>query len=153
MTDEPRLFRSDGEIVEIGRRLLDRSLPKERWTHEAHLAACLWIVSERSEIDPDRDMRAIISGYNEAVGGLNDDNGGYHDTITHCFIAGVRNWLRRAPESGLLGKVNGLLLAPEGGRDWPLAYYSRDRLFSVEARRNRVAPDIAPLPETKCTEN
>ncbi|KRB86866.1 hypothetical protein ASE00_04380 [Sphingomonas sp. Root710] len=148
MTNEegPRLFADDDAIRHIGRGLLDRSLPKEDWTHEAHLAACLWIVTERPDIDPDRDMRAIISGYNEAVGGVNDDHGGYHDTITHCFIAGVRNWLARCESRALVERVNGLLETDEGQRDWPLRFYSRDLLFSVDARRDRVAPDIKSLP-------
>ena len=30
-----------------------------------------------------------------------------------------------------------------GRRDWPLRFYSRERLFSVEARRTFVAPDLA----------
>ena len=34
----------------------------------------------------------------------------------------------------------------EGRRDWPLRFYSAERLFSVEARRNFVAPDVAALP-------
>ena len=34
--------------------------------------------------------------------------------------------------------VNGLLLSPMGRRDWPLRFYSRELLFSVEARRNFV---------------
>ena len=42
--------------------------------------------------------------------------------------------------------MNALLLGPEGQRDWPLGYYSRDRLFSVEARLGWVAPDLAELP-------
>jgi len=33
-----------------------------------------------------------------------------------------------------------------GRRDWPLSFYSRDRLFSVEARRHFVTPDLAVLP-------
>lgn len=142
----PRLFANDDAVRRIGHGLLDRSLPKAEWTHEAHLAACLWIVTERPDIDPDRDMRAIISGYNEAVGGVNDDHGGYHDTITHCFVAGVRNWLARCASVSLVGRVNGLLEAVEGSRDWPLNFYSRDVLFSVAARRGRVAPDIKSLP-------
>jgi len=146
MSEAPRLFGSEEEIREMGRGLLEHSLPKECWTHEAHLAACLWIVAERPDIDPDRDMRAIISSYNAAVGGVNDDHGGYHDTITACFIAGVRNWLLRAPQGSLTERVNGLLGAPEGQRDWPLRFFTRDRLFSVVARRHFIAPDIAPLP-------
>jgi hypothetical protein len=33
-----------------------------------------------------------------------------------------------------------------GRRDWPLRFYSRERLFSVEARRSHVAPDLAAMP-------
>jgi len=146
MFEAPRLFGDEREIRRIGLGLLDRSLPKEQWTHEAHLAACLWIVTERPDILPERDMREIISGYNAAMGGVNDDSSGYHDTITHCFIAGVRRWLDRTDAPSLLERVNGLLLAPEGQRDWPLHFYNRETLFSVEARRGKIAPDVKYLP-------
>jgi len=33
-----------------------------------------------------------------------------------------------------------------GRRDWPLRSYSAERLFSVEVRRNFVAPELAALP-------
>jgi hypothetical protein len=144
--DGPRLFADGDAIRRIGLGLLDRSLPREEWTHEAHLAACLWIVTERPEIVPETEMRAIISGYNEAVGGVNDDEGGYHDTITHSYIAGVRSWLARTRASSLLDRVNGLLVEPEGQRDWPLRFYSPELLFSVAARRGRVDPDMKRLP-------
>jgi len=146
MDEGPRLFASDDAIHRIGNGLLDRSLPKAEWTHEAHLAACLWIMTTRPDIDPENDMRGIISGYNAAVGGLNDDHNGYHHTITLCFIAAVRHWLSRTTADGLLEHVNGLLQASEGVRDWPLTFYSKDRLFSVAARRDFIAPDLAPLP-------
>ena len=142
----PRLFADEAEIRSIGERLLDRSLPLAEWTHEAHLAACLWLLTARTDIDIDRQMRTIISGYNEAAGGVNDDHHGYHDSITHSYLAGVRSWLKRCAATDLLGRVNGLLREPEGQREWPLAFYSRERLFSVEARRNSVAPDLRPLP-------
>jgi hypothetical protein len=32
-----------------------------------------------------------------------------------------------------------------GRRDWPLRFYSRERLFSVEARRGHVEPDLAAV--------
>jgi hypothetical protein len=47
----------------------------------------------------------------------------------------------------LVAKVNALLLAEEGRRDWPLRFYSAQRLFSVEARRGWVEPDLAALPD------
>ena len=42
--------------------------------------------------------------------------------------------------------VNDLLHSPMGRRDWPLRFYSAERLFSVEARRHFVPPDLASLP-------
>ena len=138
---KPRFFASDAEIEHLGEGLLARTLPHAEWTHEAHLAACLWILTERPDIVPERDMRAIISGYNEAVGGVNDDHGGYHETITHAFIGGVRRFLARTEATTLCDQVNGLLAEPEGQRDWPLRLYSRERLFSVAARRGLIAPD------------
>jgi hypothetical protein len=43
-------------------------------------------------------------------------------------------------------KVNGLLLAPESQRDWPLRFYSAGLLFSKEARLGWVGPDSGVLP-------
>jgi hypothetical protein len=147
MTDpSPRLFKNNAEIRRIGDGLLDRSLPRADWTHEAHLAACHWIVTERPDIDPGNDMRGIISGYNEAVGGVNDDTQGYHETITCCFVRAVRLHLATAGQGSLVERVNALLTSPFGTRDWPLAFYSRERLFSIAARCAFVEPDLAPLP-------
>lgn len=148
MTDyTPRLFTDDASIIHVGEGLLARSLPREEWTHEAHLAACLWIVRDRAEIDPESDMRDIISSYNVAVGGVNDEAQGYHETITQVYIAAVRAHLRETGAASLCDAVNALLLSPRGRRELPLAHYSRDRLFSVEARLGFVEPDLRPLAE------
>jgi hypothetical protein len=144
MTDyKPRLFECDADIRRIGEGLLARTLPKEYWTHEAHLAACTWIVRDRADIVPERDMPAIISRYNESVGGVNSDTEGYHETITQVFIRGVRDHLGEVGrEIQLVDAVNALLLSERGRRDWPLRFYTRERLISVEARRGLVEPDL-----------
>ena len=147
MTDHaPRLFATDAEIVHLGEGLLACTLRREEWTHEAHLAACLYLLSKRPDVDVDAEIAGIISRFNESVGGVNDDHNGYHDSITHSFVAAVRLFLSATGETGLKERVNALLLTPMGRRDWPLGFYSRDRLFSVAARRAFVAPDLAPLP-------
>ncbi|WP_237709201.1 hypothetical protein [Sphingomonas elodea] len=50
------------------------------------------------------------------------------------------------PEADLLARANGLLESPMVVGDWPLGFYSRERLFSVAARRGFVEPGLAPLP-------
>jgi hypothetical protein len=150
MTDghEPRLFVTDAEIRRIGEGLLACALRKEEWTHEAHLAACCWLVAERPDIAPERDLPGLIRRFNESVGGVNSDSEGYHETITQCFIRAVRVYLARTdPALPLVAKVNGLLGSEEGRRDWPLGYYDPKTLFSREARLGWVEPDLAALPE------
>ena len=143
-----RLFADDAAVRRVGQGLLDCSLPKSDWTHEAHLAACLWLVEERPDIVPERDLPGIIRRYNVSVGGVNDDRQGYHETLTQLYIAGVRRFSAQCGDDGLSARVNRLLTDPMGGRGWPLTLYSRDRLFSVEARRGLVSPDLGdwPLP-------
>ena len=148
MTEHPpfRPFADDDAVVRVGGGLLAGTLPRADWTHEAHLAACLYLLTDRGDVDVDAQIADIISRYNVSVGGVNDDHAGYHDTVTHASVAGVRLFLRDTTESGLADRVNTLLVTPMGRRDWPLQFYSRDRLFSVAARRGFIAPDLAPLP-------
>jgi len=143
----PRLFESDAAVERIGEGLLTRSLPRDEWTHEAHLAATTYLLLRRPYIDVDVDLPDLIRRYNESVGGVNSDSEGYHETITRVFLHGVRLFLSEADLSEPLHElVNQLLLSPMGRRDWPFRFYSRELLFSVEARRNVVATDLAALP-------
>ncbi|HEY1125093.1 MAG TPA: hypothetical protein VGE65_05635 [Sphingobium sp.] len=141
----PRLFARAEDIRATGEAMLNCTLPKAAWTHEAHLSTCLWLLLERRDIDVDAEIGTLIRRYNLSAGGVNDDTQGYHETITRVFVAAVQRYLARAGEVDLLTAVNGLLSAPEGRRDWPLRFYSRERLFSVAARRDFVEPDLMPL--------
>jgi hypothetical protein len=143
----PRLFSTDAEIEHLGERFLARVLPKEEWTHEAHLSTTTWLLLRRPDIDVDTKLPDLIRGYNESVSGVNSDSEGYHETITRVFLTGVRLFLSEAdPSEPLHALVNELLISPIGRRGWPLRFYSRERLLSVEARRAFVPPDLATLP-------
>jgi hypothetical protein len=143
-----RLFHNDESIVLIGEGLLACTLPREEWTHEAHLAACTWIVRDRPDIEIERELPSIISRYNESVGGVNDDTQGYHETITQVYIAGVKAHLAEVGGNvPLFEAVNALLVSARGRRDLPLRFYSKELLFSVLARRGFVEPDRASFDE------
>ena len=143
----PRLFDSDAAVERVGEGLLSRTLPRAEWTHEAHLAATMYLLLRHPEIDVDAELPRLICRYNVSVGGVNSDTEGYHETITQVFLHGVRLFLAEADRSDPLHElVNELLLSPIGRRDWPLRFYSRDRLLSVAARREYISPDRAALP-------
>ena len=143
----PRFFTSDAMIERIGEGLLALTLPRSKWTHEAHLAATTYLLTRRPDVDLDKQLPDIIRRYNESVGGVNSDTEVYHETITRVFLHGVRLFLAEAdPKEPLHELVNELLLSPMGRRDWPLRFYTRDRLLSVKARRDFIPPDLAALP-------
>jgi hypothetical protein len=143
----PRLFATHAEVVHLGERFLACTLPREEWTHEAHLATTAWLLLQRPDVDVDAELPALIRRYNESVGGVNSDSEGYHETITRVFLHGVRLFLQQQDGSEPLHElVNELLISPTGRRDWPLRFYSAERLHSAEARRQFIAPDLAMLP-------
>ncbi|HEV2818835.1 MAG TPA: hypothetical protein VGW40_16630 [Allosphingosinicella sp.] len=148
MDHEPRLWPHDEAIRSVGERFLACTLPKPDWTHEAHIGTTSWLILERPDIFPERALPDLIRRYNESVGGVNSDTEGYHETITQVFIRTLRRALAERDREALHARVNAILLAPEGRRDWPLRFYSPERLFSVEARRGWVEPDLAALPST-----
>lgn len=148
MTDhKPRLFASDAEIAHLGEGLIARTLARPEWTHEAHLGATTYLLLKRRDIDLDRALPGLIRAFNESVGGVNSDSEGYHDTITRAYLRGIRLFLDEADTREPLHElVNRLLLSPMGGRDWPLRFWSNERLMSNAARRGWVEPDLAALP-------
>jgi hypothetical protein len=142
-----RPFADDSAVRHVGQGLLARTLPKAEWTHEAHLGACLWLVRERPDFLPEKELPGVISRYNEAVGGENTDHAGYHETLTQLYVRGVRAFAASLPDDmPLVDAVNALLASEIGDRQWPLCFYSRERLFSVTARRGWLEPDLADLP-------
>jgi hypothetical protein len=141
-----RQFSNDTEIARVGGKFLDRSLPKPEWTHAAHFAVTLWLMRHRPDLDLKTEMPGLIRGFNEATGTPNTDTGGYHETITLASLGAVRAMLAAAPAQPLHEILDRLLDSPLGDSKWLLEYWSRERLFSVEARRRWLAPDLKPLP-------
>lgn len=140
-------YASDAEIEAIGEGFLARTLPKARWTHAAHFAATTYLILRRPEIDLERELPDLIRNYNLSVGGENTDTAGYHETITQVSIAAARAFLADLPEGASLAEaVNRMVAGTLGDKAWLETYWSRERLFSVKARREWVGPDLAPLP-------
>jgi hypothetical protein len=137
-------FPDDAAVARVGFGLIDRSLPKPEWTHAGHFAAALWLLRHEPEAVVRRRMPPMIRAYNEATGVANTDHGGYHETITLASIAVARAFLDAQPASAPLHEVVDALMASRLGRpEWLLSFWSKARLFSVEARCGWVEPDLA----------
>lgn len=140
-------YPDDAAITAISEAVIALTLPKAEWTNAAHWAVAIWLIRARPDIMPERDMPDIIRHYNLSVGGENTDSAGYHETITQASLLAARAFLAKRPADEPLHISHAALMTgPLGNKQWALAYWSKERLFSVEARRNWVEPDKGPLP-------
>jgi hypothetical protein len=133
------------ETERTARALIDRTLPKSEWTHEAHLRTGLWHVHAHGAVAALELLRQRISAYNESVGTLNTDTSGYHETITRFYVTVIDRFLAAADRSLELDDLARELIAGYGDRELPLYHYSEGRLFSPVARSSWVEPDLRPI--------
>jgi hypothetical protein len=136
---------SEADIDRIGEGVVARTLPKAEWTHAAHFAAAVWVLTGR-QYDAARDMPGLIRAYNEATGVANTDTDGYHETITQASLRAASAWLDAHAGQSRAEALASLLASPYGRSDWLLIHWSREALFSAEARRGWLEPDLKPLP-------
>ena len=87
-------------------------------------------------------MATIISACNVATGTPDTDTGGYHHSITLASLAAARAALAARPDAALSIVLADIIAGPCGRSDWLMAFWRRETLFSVAARRHCTAPDV-----------
>lgn len=118
------------------------TLPATSWTHIAHVRLAWLRLNQHPYETALESVRLGIQSYNNAV--LKKE-GAYHETITVAFMRlvneakhnGVKHFadLETRHPALLDRKLSALL-----------EHYSRDRLFSAEARSGYIEPDLKPFP-------
>ena len=138
-------FRTTGELLTLVRRFEDCTLPREEWTHAAHLTVALWHLLQLDWPAAVAHVCRGIKRYNAAHDIPATPTGGYHETLTLFWLRAVRTFLEaeRNEARALVRLANDLCAAADKGL--PLAHYTRARLFSPEARAAWVEPDLKPL--------
>jgi hypothetical protein len=78
---------------------------------------------------------------------MNTDTGGYHDTITLFWVWLLNEFWNRHSVGGVPFErvCNQFLQSKYSDRGNAFIFYSRDYLFTKEARLGLVEPDIQPL--------
>lgn len=138
-------YRTSGEVLALVREFEACTLPRERWTHAAHLTVALWYLLQFDWPEAVTHTRAGIKRYNESHGIITTRDSGYHETLTIFWLRVVRAFLARDfNECRALDSLASELVET-ADKNLPLAHYTRERLFSREARLKWVEPDVQPL--------
>jgi hypothetical protein len=121
------------------------TLPKQEWTHHAHLRVGLWHLLRYPPKETLDRLRAGIKQYNLATGGTNTEASGYHETITRFYVWQIDWYLCQADRTLPIDVLAEELIRRFGDKKLPLKYYSEQRLMSVAARSGWVEPDLMAL--------
>ena len=127
--------------VELTRALERGEIANESFHHLSHLHVAWVYLSESSCVDEAAaKMRNTLRRFARSAGKSEK----YHETITLFWVhllAGLRA-VRSRESLKQIVQANPRLLE----KNFPLAYYSPERLFSDKARSSWVEPDLKPLP-------
>jgi hypothetical protein len=125
----------------------DCKLPKEEWTHQAHLTVGLWYATHLPYGEALVAVREGILRLNAAHGVPTTPTRGYHETITRFYVRVLCDYVanEEGPVVGDWAERVARLLSRYGDRELPLRHYTKDRLMSPEARFGWVEPDLMPL--------
>lgn len=140
-------FAADADVTAFIAAFSDGSLPRPAWNHRAHLTVALNVAREHTVAERLPAIRRAILGYNTAVGIESTPDSGYHETLTIFYMQVVERHILRFPTLASIAEDANLLYAEWGDRELPLRYFTRERLFSREARAGWLPPDLRPLPE------
>jgi hypothetical protein len=117
------------------------TLPKERWTHAAHLTVALWYVRDAGAEGALARMREGILRYVAAIGA---DPAAYHETVTRAWVEVLAAFDRA---HGGMGFAEASRVAVErfGDKLYLRRHYSPERIASPEARAGWLPPDREPI--------
>ena len=126
--------------VEFTRALERGEIANENFRHTAHLHVAWVYLSESSSVEgAAAKMRATLRKFAASAGKPEK----YHETITLFWVRLLAHARAIAPKESVenVVKANPQLLE----KDFPFAYYSRERLLSENARIKWMEPDLKPL--------
>ena len=118
----------------------DGTWPIANWKHGHHLVMATCYVFAHGRDEALARARVNIRKYNEAQGGKNTEDSGYHETLTVFWIDVVT---RAIPsEKSRVEAVRSVVSALAPQRDLWREYYSFDVVKSREARAAYIPPDL-----------
>ena len=122
------------------------SATKEEWTHDAHLIVALWYNAKLPEKQALDFVREKIKALNIATGGQNTDTNGYHETMTRAWMWIAKDFYDSREFTSIYDAINAFVTGENGHRDYVLKFFTKEHLFTKEARLGVKMPNVHPMP-------
>ena len=136
-----RGYTKEDEILELVRSFEEATISRDDWRHREHLVVALYYLTRHDlETATGRMRDGIFNLLRKAFNVDLAKEMPYHETLTVFWMRAVAEYNASKNGASLVDKANEVAAAYD--KDHPLRFYSRERLFSDEARATFVEPDI-----------
>lgn len=134
-------YKDAREIAEVVRGFEDGTISRDAWKHAEHLTVALHYVTLH---DIETATTKIRDGIFQLLGAFGVDLSKempYHETLTVFWMRTVAEFNESKNGASMLDKANELVARYD--KDYPLKFYTRDLLYSDEARAGFVDGDLS----------
>ncbi len=133
-------YQTENEISEIVRGFETGTISRADWRHAEHLTVAFVYLSQNDYETAHQKMRDGIFNLLRAFEIDFEKEMPYHETLTVFWLKTVDDFLNPRADDSLLENCNELV--EKFDKDYPLKFYSREFLFSDEARARFVEGDL-----------
>ncbi len=137
----PAPHRTAEEIGQLVTAFEECSLSPAQFNHHAHMTVALWYLAHDHYMGALVRMRTQIRKF----AAHHQQDRLYNETITLFWMKLLRHQLDESDPSVPLAEVVHRILSDWGSMEFVFRHYSRERVFSDEARLGWVEPDLLPL--------
>ncbi|HEX8734902.1 MAG TPA: hypothetical protein VF721_06260 [Pyrinomonadaceae bacterium] len=140
-------YETENEILSLVEAFENGTIPRHEWNHAGHLTVALYYCSRHDFETATEKMRRNLLHHLKCVGVDLTKEMPYHETLTAFWMRTIDDFRKSKNGAAFLETANELV---EGfDKDYPLRFYSRELLFSDEARARFVEADLEQAETTK----
>lgn len=133
-------YKTDSEIFAVVRSFEDATIARTDWRHTEHLTVALYYASHHEFETALGKMRSGILSLLRSFDVDLAKEMPYHETLTVFWMRTVAEFNASKNGTSFVDKANELVANFD--KDYPMKFYSREYLFSDEARAAFVEGDI-----------
>lgn len=133
-------YKNENEIMGLVKSFESGTISRDDWRHAEHLIVAFYYLSHNDFDAACAKMRDGIFNLLKAFEIDLTKEMPYHETLTIFWMRTVDDF-RKSKNGASAADICGELVEIFD-KDYPLKFYSRERLFSDEARRNYVEGDL-----------
>lgn len=133
-------YENEKEIRLLVEKFENGTILREEWNHAGHLTVALFYLTNHDFEIATQKMKRNLLGYLKKLGIDFTKEMPYHETLTLFWMKTVEDFKNSKNADSIVKICNELV--EKFDKDYPFRFYSRELLFSEEARAKFVEADL-----------